>query len=227
VTDQTFSLKLSPNSIYTLTTTTGQKKGIPKHKIPSEKLFPADYVEDFEDYAENTTPRYLSDQGGAFEVADENGNKVLLQVITGDLICWDPWGPNNPEPYTQFGSMDYADYEVSVDVKTGEAGTAKVFGRVRWFESNTAPHGVGVELDAGGNWQLTVDQKTVKSGVEKMETDRWHSLKLVFNGQNAEAFLDQKLLTSFALDKKHSRGLAGIGCNWQKVQFNNLTFVVK
>jgi galactosylceramidase len=224
VTDRIFSLKSEPNSIYTLTTTTGQMKGVPKHKIPAEEMFPVDYVEDFEACSENTTPKFLSDQGGAFEVVNENGNKVLQQVITGDLICWDPWGPNNPEPYTQFGSIDYRDYEVSVDVRTGEAGTAKVFGRVRWFESNTAPHGVGLELDAGGNWQLTVDQKTVKSGVERIETDRWHNLKLVFKGQNAEAFLDQKLLTSFTLDEKHSHGLAGIGCNWQKVRFDNLSF---
>ena len=224
--NRTFSLKTNPNSIYTLTTTTGQKKGVPKHRIPSKKLFPADYIEDFEGYAENATPRFLSDQGGAFEVVNENGNKVLQQVITGDLICWDPWGPNNPEPYTQFGSMEYGDYEVSVDVKTGKAGTAKVFGRVRWFESNTAPHGVGLELDAGGNWRLTVDQKTVKSGVEKIETDRWHNLKLVFNGQKVEACLAGKRLALFTLDKNHSHGLAGIGCNWQKVRFDSLVFTV-
>jgi len=129
-----------------------------------------------------------------------------------------------PEPYTQFGSMEYGDYEVSADVKTGKAGTAKVFGRVSWFESNTAPHGVGLELDADGNWRLTVDRKTVKSGTEKIETDRWHNLKLVFDGQKVEAFLDQKLLTSFLLEEKHSHGLAGIGCNWQKVRFDNLSF---
>ena len=44
-----FTVVCEPDSIYSLTTTTGQQKGQPPHPIPVRKPFPFPYRADFED----------------------------------------------------------------------------------------------------------------------------------------------------------------------------------
>ena len=56
------SVDVEPGSIYSLTTTTGQHKGI--SQPPPSAPFPSPYEDNFDSYAQGTTPRYFSDQGG-------------------------------------------------------------------------------------------------------------------------------------------------------------------
>lgn len=225
--NQEFFIDLDASSIYTITTTKGQQKGIAVNPIPQEKTFPKNYVEDFESYRLNQTPRYITDQGGVFEVKEEKnnkGNKVLQQVITNPLICWDEWGPNNPEPFTEFGEKEYADYEVSVDFLIEEKGTAKLFGHVPWFESNTAPHGIGIFVDEEGDWQYIEDQTPVMRGKANINRGKWNSLKLIFKAGNTKAYINNDLVAECPTHKKYLKGLAGIGCDWNRIQFDNLKF---
>lgn len=223
-----FNLKLEPNSIYTITTTSNQKKGVASNKIPESKPFPKIYIEDFESYAEYKTPRYLSDQGGCFDVISiANGKKVLQQEITHPLICWDSWGPNNPEPYTQFGTLEYEEYDISVDTKIGVKGCAKIFGHVKWFESNTAPHGIELRINADGKWSLFVNQKERISGITALNPTKWNNLKLSFTSKSISAFCNDKPLCVISAVQDYSHGLAGLGSDWNNVQFDNLCLQVR
>lgn len=216
-------LYLEPNAIYSLTNTTGQRKGIPAHSIPEKREFPVYYKEDFESYEKNhVTPRWLSDQGGAFEVIELDGNKVLQQQITAPLICWDPWGKNNPEPYTQAGSSTGNNYAVSTDFKIGEKGCARIFGMVSWFESNTAPHGIELEITHTGNWKLSVNQKTIREGSVKIDPHEWNHFVLECGDLEVRAIVNGDLLTSIPADKNYTKGFFGVGCDWNKVCFDNL-----
>ncbi|MEO6924264.1 MAG: hypothetical protein ABI142_10595, partial [Bryocella sp.] len=60
-----FSYTFEPDSLYSLTTTTGQHRGdaVP----PPDSPFPMPYRDDFDQVALNRAPKYLSDQDGAFE----------------------------------------------------------------------------------------------------------------------------------------------------------------
>ena len=217
---------VQPNTIYTLTTTTGQSKGIPVHSIPAEERFPLKYKDDFDNYPTGNTPLYLIDQGGAFEVKQAEGkNKFLQQVITGPLICWDPWGPNNPEPFTQFGDINYSDYDISVDVRIPDGGCASVFGRVSWFESNTGPHGIGFFLNHNGEWRLECNREIKERGKAKLvKTNGWNHIKLSFINDKVSVYCNGKILGVFDIPKEHKNGLAGIGSNWTNVCFDNLSF---
>src|SRR6185312_17516896 len=61
-----FLFVFDPDSIYTLTTTTGQGKGTATP--PPDKPFPFPYKDSFETPLIGQSPKYLSDQDGAFEV---------------------------------------------------------------------------------------------------------------------------------------------------------------
>lgn len=220
--------KSAPNTVYTLTTTTGQHKGVPAHPVPGKKPFPLPYRENFETYRVNQTPAYLSDQGGAFEVKeDREGNKYLQQVITTPLICWDSWGANNPEPFTQFGDAGYSNYEIAADVRIPSGGVATVYGRVFWFESNTAPHGVGFRLKENGEWSLIFNQNVQETGTVALSAGQeWHRVRLSFAGDEVQVFCDDASLGRYMLPAGLTKGLAGVGCNWTEVCFGNLSLKV-
>jgi len=83
----TWTIKLNASCIYSLTTTTGQRKGVASSPPPAS--LPLPYSEDFEGYTLNDTPRYLCDQGGTFEVvAREDGGKCLRQQVHRQGINW-------------------------------------------------------------------------------------------------------------------------------------------
>lgn len=226
VKNNTVDFIVQPNTIYSLTTTTGQTKGVPAHAIPAKKTFPLNHKDDFESYEPGKTPVYLSDQGGAFEIKqDEGGNKMLQQVIITPLICWDPWGNNNPQPFTEFGDLNYSDYDISVDVKIPDGGCASVFGRVSWFESNTGPHGVGFFLTGKGEWRLECNQKVTENGTVKLpDGNVWNNIKLSFKGYKVHIYCNGTIVGIYDIPQEQKTGLAGIGSNWTNVCFDNLSF---
>lgn len=219
--DGIFSIKVAPNSIYSLTTTSGQQKGMPAHPIPEEKPFPGNYLEDFEKYQEGKTPKYLSDQGGAFEVFQAKGeSRTLRQVITGKLILWDTWGPNNPEPMTEFGRF-FKDYSVSVDGLIENKGTIKLFGRIKYFESNKGAHGYCLAVNEKGEWNFSRFLDTLAQGKVPFSANTMHSLKLDFQSSHIQAFIDGKQILSIT-DTVYNSGYAGIGTSWNHARFDNL-----
>ncbi len=60
-------------------------------------------------------PRYMTDQGGAFEVLENNGKNCLVQKITKKTKALE-WGAT-PEPTTNFGDGRWADYSIFVDIE--------------------------------------------------------------------------------------------------------------
>ena len=60
------TLVLPPGVVITLTTTTGQTKGRPASPIPKASNFSLPHTEDFENYDEDSLPRFNSDMHGVF-----------------------------------------------------------------------------------------------------------------------------------------------------------------
>jgi len=87
VVDGTFSLKVEPAAIYSLTTTDGQQKAVTE--IPPSRPLPLPYRDDSDSYRINETPKYLSDCFGAFQVkAGGRSGNCLRQVITQRGDSW-------------------------------------------------------------------------------------------------------------------------------------------
>ncbi|GGI45591.1 hypothetical protein GCM10008018_12930 [Paenibacillus marchantiophytorum] len=232
-----FSINIEPNAIYSLTTTTGQQKGVAAHAIPTASAFPNPYSENFESYAVGTTPKYTQDEHGAFEVSNKFGGtgKALRQVITGPLLQWNAWGePISNSAFTEFGNLSWRDYDYSADVLIENSGTVSIIGRVG-TQNRNAPQdnklkGYKLVVDQSGNWKLVIgapdtnSENQLASGVVPLSANTWHNLKLSFHDTTIKAYIDSQLVASIT-DNTFLYGLVGLGSGWNYAQYDNISVI--
>ncbi|MCP2329303.1 galactosylceramidase [Hamadaea flava] len=226
VSSGSFTVTVPPHAISSLTTTTGQQKGVAAASNPVATDMTLPYTDDFAAYSTGKTPKYTSDQGGAFEIASDGTNKVLKQVITTATKPVDWKYRATPEPFTLLGSLDLRNYEVEVDGKlTGTSGYLLLGGRVNHTAKSAEPaDGYDLKVNADGSWALRVGSvgNTITSGtIAGFTPTAWHTLKLRFNGTNIKAYADGVLLadvthTSFA------SGQVELGSGYHEAMFDNL-----
>ena len=225
--DGGFSYTFDPDSLYSLTTTTGQARGTAEPPPPTG--FPMPYRENFESTDLNRSPRFLADQDGAFEVRNCSGRpgKCLEQSITERPI---PWGPL-PDPWTLAGDATATDYQVDADVRIENQGSAMILGRINSadvFRNGEArlPSGYVLRLHDDGIWELLSCAygkvtRTLAQGQTPPVAGQWHNLQLRFAGPLITASLDGKPVASVR-DSTHAHGMFGIGSEWNRAQFDNL-----
>lgn len=232
VRDGGFDYTFEADSLYSLTTTTGQHKGTAEP--PAAAAFPLPYRDDFESIALARSPKYLSDQDGAFEVhkCEGRAGQCLQQVITERPI---PWGPL-PDPFTLAGDAGWTDYTVGADVRVDAQGTAMVLGRIDSadvFRNGAArlPSGYAFRLHSDGVWELLSSAygkvtRTLATGQVPEAVGQWHRLELAFAGRRVIARLDGKPLATVD-DDSHAHGMFAIGSEWNQAQFDNLAVTAK
>jgi galactosylceramidase len=216
-----FTIRLEPNSMYSLTTTRGQQKGRFATAIPPDRPFPFPYRDDFQSTAIGRTPRYLSDQHGTFEVAarPDGKGKCLVQTVTQQGICWRPYD----YPQTIVGDIGWKDYRVSVDFFLPGTGSVKLWSRAQGFDWGDRPYtGYGIEADHLGNWTLRAGEKTLASGKSSAGSGAWHHLSLTIKGQQLTASLDSNRLAAVN-DSSIRNGLVALGTGWNQALFGNLS----
>ena len=210
------TLVLEPGSVYSLTTTAGQRKG--KIEIPPAREFPLPYRDDFQSYQAGRIPRYFSDQGGAFEAADRpGGGKCLRQVITRRGVDWH-FHPTS-DPYTIIGSSRWRDYEVRCAVNVEKSGYAALFGRITNSpQSADPPKGYWLRAGTDGHWELKAFSRTLAAGEVSFGADRWHELALRFTGPRITALVNGREVESLD-DRTFACGMAGLGTGWNRATF--------
>jgi len=223
-----FSYTFDPDSLYSLTTTTGQAKGtaVP----PADKPFPFPYLDTFDHSPKGRAARFLADQDGAFEVQSCRGRDglCLQQVITRTPI---PWAPL-PDPFTIAGDVRWADYTLSADVQIPTYGSAALMARIDSadvFKDRTAlyPSGYIFRVSRDGHWEILSTHfksptATLASGVVSDMGQGWHHLRLACHGTTIEAILDARRVAVID-DTSHKSGMIAIGADWSQVQFDNLS----
>jgi hypothetical protein len=226
-----FNITLEPDSIYSLTTTTGQGKGAATP--PATASFPFPYSDDFKSIPAGNAPKYLADQDGAFEAAPCTGRpgQCLRQVVRQRPIAW---GGISPDPLTFLGSADWTDYEVSATAMLDEPGNVTLAGRIDsadWFQDGKArwPSGYVLAVGQDGSWEL--DSAKFKTPVAKLASGKvpfalktWHRLALAFKGSAIQASIDGNPVAKVT-DESHKQGMAGIGTGWNQAEFAD--FAVK
>jgi len=171
-----FAIVVEPDSIYSLSTTTGQQKGS-FAAIPAAKPFPFPYYETFDEYAQPAAygwlPRYTADIADVFELAErpDKTGQCLRQVVPLRPNAWAP----EYLPYTILGDDQWRDYEVSADVYLNPGDTAGVLGRVNnvGYGYRSVPKGYALTLGDDGQCRLTVirglgrDKKKLEGDAEQ------------------------------------------------------------
>lgn len=223
-----FRYTFDPDSLYSLTTTTGQRRGTAQP--PASRPFPLPYHEDFEAVPLNGTPHFLADQDGAFQVEKCIGRsgRCLEQVITEKPI---PWGPL-PDPWTLAGDVKWTDYHVDMDARFGDSGDITLMGRIDSadvFKEQKAkyPSGYVLRIAKDGAWELLskIYKKPVTqlaAGHQPLSPDAWHHLRITFRGQQITVAADGKTLASVK-NADHPAGMFGFGTGWNHGQFDNVT----
>src|SRR6185312_10453678 len=202
-------------AIYTLTSTTGQTKGsfgIP----PVRKPFPFPFVENFDSYSSEKTPRYFSDQKGTFETCPSpKDGMCLVQIVPKQGILWyDNW---LLKPHTLFGDLNWKDYAIEGDVLlTG--GDVEIGGR--YAERNKL--GFRWILTRDGRWQLNWQYTTLASGqIIEFKPSDWHHLRLEMKGDQITGFIDGKKLTTIS-NTSGLKGMAFIASTYDRNLFDNI-----
>ena len=221
-----FTYKFEPDSLYSLTTTTGQGKGTAQP--PPDKPFPLPYSESFEGTALNRAPKYLADQDGAFEVhrCEQRAGNCLEQVITQKPI---PWGPL-PNPFTLTGDSSWTDYRITANVLPITATLVAIMGRIDSadvFRDGKAlwPSGYILQVGKDGEWSLVstsynVPVRKLASGTVRGRSG-WDELALAFHGDQITAMISGQQVASVH-DSTHKRGMFAVGTDWGHAQFDNL-----
>ena len=215
-----YTLTLNPNTVYSITTTTGQRKGA-YPSPPANTPFTLPYADDYQNYALNFQAKYHFDYNGAFEIANKTKGtgKCLRQAATKSASGWGA----AYYPLTVLGSGNWKDYTASVDAYIEDAGAVSIHGRVgSGVGGSNDANGYTFRVQDNGDWELKSFNIVIAKGSTPFSANNWHNLKLKFKGSNITAFVDQKQVTTVD-DKRSSAGLVGLGTGWNFAQFCNLT----
>ena len=215
-----FTLKLEGKSAYSITTTTGQKKGY--YKPPENNPFPFPYKTGFENDSIGQLAKYFMDQAGVFEVSKrtDGKGKCLKQVIDQQGIEWEV--SHNPAVETILGDTAWTDYEVHTDVIiTENTGTAKLLGRIMDTKRGIEyPDGYTFIVTTGNKWTLMEGNRIIVSGWVDFPPFKWHHMSLKFSGGNISSSVNEKELFSIS-STKFTHGLAGLGSTFNYAEFDN------
>ena len=223
-----FEYTFDPDSLYSLTTTSGQGKGLAEP--PSATPFPLPYADDFEHTPVGRAPKFLSDQNGAFEVRPCVGRpgRCLEQVVLEKPVAWAAM----PDPYTLAGDADWKDYSVAADVRFLSSASARLMGRIDsaddWEDEGQSPlpSGYLLSMKPGGEWELSSvsfhkPAAMLASGSAAIDRAQWHRLQLEFRGSGIVASLDGKRIAGVD-DSAHARGMIALATQWDRAQFDTL-----
>lgn len=200
-----FEVTVKPCSLVTLSTLKAER---PEIKPVKSEILPLPYYDDF-NYAQNRlsltsgTPKYTTDQGGAFEVIELNGEKALMQKITYDIKA-EEWGAT-PLPTTSFGDDRWFNYSVSVDVllEQSEKPDENFAGvGLRYNSACKGISGYSLLLYQNGNLIVRINDFVHGCGAdERLDMSKPHCLKLSACYNKIEYFLDGKLMGSRTTDE--------------------------
>jgi galactosylceramidase len=218
-----YPVLIEPGCIYTISSTTGQQKGTVASEKPAAP-FPIPYEEDFSGLPDGKNPRFFADIEGAFETETDpvTKNKLLTQQITDPPINWTYAGGFKPlGPLTELGDVSWRDYSVAVDVRIGRKGYGQIIARMNGLREYT--EGYVLKLYHNGYWELLLNSHLIlASGRIATKVGAWHRLKLDCRGDHIEALIDGKSLARVT-DNQAKAGMVGLGCSWDRVQFDRLS----
>ncbi len=221
----TFTISVSKNCVYSLTTTTGQKKGM--ITPPAAKKFMLPYKDDFEQYSlGNTSVKYFIEQNGAYEVVNAGQGrkgKALRQVVSDSPIVW-TYGHTAYLLGTAsiIGDKNWVNYSVTADVLMEEPGYARVMGRVSRVTLDGQINGYQLYLYNDGMWKIkySTTDAALDSGNINAGLNKWYTLKMVFDDSLITAFINGKKIAQL-YDSRYQQGMAGIGNYYNKGLYDN------
>lgn len=219
-----YSVTVKPYSMVTISTLKKEEKEYPVPDESERKILTLPYEDDFEydgyadDYlsSRGNAPRYTTDEAGAFEVAEIDGNNVLRQVINQEDRSLE-WGGLSKAASTNFGDDSWFNYSVSADVslvKTEDPEKNFAGVGLRYNLADALFSGYWVKLYENGAWELCKCSATLKSGsIDGFDPAAWNSVKIEAVGNTVKAWINGELICEFDgyADESNRTSMVGAG----------------
>ncbi|MBD5139085.1 MAG: DUF1080 domain-containing protein [Ruminococcus sp.] len=229
-----YSIEVKPYSIVTVTTL-DRTADVSVYNCGYEDV-PLDisYTDDFEYTDEflserGNAPLYTTDYGGAFEVAEVDGNKVLMQMINSDNKPTDWRFRGTPSPITSLGDDRWSNYSAEIDFKFADTAEDNyiMFGtRYLLAELNTWSAENGYELKAypNGRWEIKTNSYTITDGtVENFDANEWHTVKITADKNIVTAYIDGENIFEYEDENPYNHsGRVLLGSGLYNNIFDNL-----
>lgn len=220
-------IELDKESIYSLTSTCGQKKRKPREDIPSDTEFELPFYENYERYALGSQPLFTSDQAGAFEIYKSGKGNVLRQAINNGLKPIDWCRRKTPQPYTLLGSTEWMNYRISIKAMLEEKeGYVLIGGRANLSpKSEEVAQCYNLILYYNGEWKLRRGETALDSGIYcDVKAGQWHLMELKFKEDSVMAKIDG-IVMSKVFDCTIPSGQLVIGGGYNFAQFKDLNIL--
>ncbi len=231
ITHDTAHIAVEPQSIYTLTTTTGQQKGRPQFSIPEETQFALPYFEDFSSYTMGKQPRFTIDQSGAFEISGggKQGDSCLKQVLTNSMKPMDWERRPTPLPFTILGGQELTNYKASLDFYMEDMpekdyeGYVLLGARCNYSSANgSIPECYNIRIHNDGRWFLSCGPIVLTAGkILDYSICSWHNLAVRCERDHISAYYDGTLLGT-TIHEAIPSGNVVIGSGYNIVRYDNL-----
>ncbi|MCM1299678.1 MAG: glycosyl hydrolase family 59 [Firmicutes bacterium] len=229
-----YSIEVKPYSIVTVTTL-NKTADVSVYNCSYEDI-PLDinYSDDFEYSAEflsarGNAPLYTADYGGAFEVAEVDGNKVLMQMINADNKPTDWRYRSTPKPTASLGDDRWSDCCAQIDFRLASSASDNYIALgVRYLtaelSTSTARNGYELEISPSGSWKLIKNTRTLEKGtVEGFDGTAWHTVKLTAVQNVVSAELDgEELIVYTDSEPYNNSGRISICSGLYNNLFDNL-----
>ncbi|MCU1682559.1 MAG: hypothetical protein JWQ81_3298 [Amycolatopsis sp.] len=221
-----FSLTLQPNTVYTVTTTTGQGKGTAVSPPSAPLALP--YSDGFDSYQPGSEAKYLSDMQGAYEVQACTGRagQCVRQMAPVKPIEWQ----DDSDAFSLIGDPTWGNYTVASDVRLAQPGAVELLGRAN-TQSRPQSHqnAYYFKVSDSGAWTIARGDTsgkltTLSSGTTTaLGTGSWHHLSVTFEGTAITGSVDGHQVGT-ASDGLWTNGQAGLGVvGYQTDEFDNLS----
>ncbi|MDE6019372.1 MAG: hypothetical protein K2H01_00015, partial [Ruminococcus sp.] len=236
-TGETYLIKVPPQSIMTVTTLDTEwvagTETFQKTPPKSERLS-LPYTDSFNYRPEELiirgcSPRYTTDQGGAFELvhSDQDGDIICQRITKGNIPAnWRFRG--TPEPLTSLGDDRWRSYSAEIDVRLDNANPGNYAGLGIRYNSAvscevTSRCGYSALIYADGTWKLLdMDSVAAEGTLKRVPGTVWHRLKLLVLGDSILFFLDGNMISSYRPKYIVNSGRVSLLSAYEMNTFRNL-----
>ena len=232
--DSSFSVFVPRDSIVTVSTVAGARHGEPSAPVPPPAPFPVPFAASFDDDAEDSTPRFFSDQQGTFAVR----SGALRQVVPVDPGP-NRWTVEDLDPMTLIGDGALENVTAAVTAAfaapanaTSAATYVQLCGRIAAYTGfrNGPPPGACLLLNSSGGWAARAGPAVLASGSLQpgggFVPSAPRVLEVSFTGagfagsvSGAQLFALQQLPAPFAAQG----GLVGLGSGYHDAVFDDFS----
>ncbi len=236
--EPTFEIKVPPRSIMTVTTLdTSWVNGVntfPEIQPPKPHRLTLPYTDNFAYTPDactvrGSTPRYMTDQGGAFEVTtDETGGSVVVQQITPSILPTNWNGRGTPNPITCFGDDRWHHYIMSAEVRLSSREKSNYAGiGIRYNSSSTCKYsslcGYTGQLYGDRSWKLMdMEQVAAEGTLPDLDVTDWQELKLMIIGASVFFFISGIFLTKYTPNTIVNSGRVSLCSAYARNMFRNI-----